>query len=83
MKTIKNVEPIINNTMLKQLIEDDAGWIEQVLSEKKKLTINELEQVTGYRTQYIYIVLGWLAHKNEIFFIEQDDNLCIEINGLS
>lgn len=67
--------------MLKDLISSDTILITQLLSVHGTLTINELENLTGYREMYIYLALGWLSKENKINYQETDDGLSIEFKS--
>jgi len=67
--------------MLKEIIGVDAGFIWRLLSEKGRLSIEELEKLTGYREMYIHLALGWLARENKINYLELEDTLSVELNG--
>lgn len=66
--------------MLKNMIGADAGLIWRMLSERGVLSISELERLTGYRKQYIYLSLGWLSRENKINYLERNDDLYVELN---
>jgi len=67
--------------MLKHLIGTDAGLVWQLLSERGKLTIDELSRLTGYRELYVYLALGWLSREDKIHYLEKNDDLYIELNA--
>ncbi|MFV0419729.1 MAG: winged helix-turn-helix domain-containing protein [Dysgonomonas sp.] len=66
--------------MLKAMIGEDAGLIWQLLSERGSLSIDELEKLTEYRRDYIYLSLGWLSREGKINYFEKNDDLYIELN---
>jgi len=66
--------------MLKNMIGEDAGFVWQLLSERGSLSISELEKLTGYRKQYVYLALGWLARESKINYLEKNDDLYVELN---
>lgn len=66
--------------MLKDMIGKDAGLILQILAEQGSLSISELEKLTGYRKEYIYLSLGWLSREDKINYQDKDDGLYIELN---
>lgn len=66
--------------MLKNDIGINAGAIWMILSEKGKLSINELIEYTNYKEYYILLSLGWLARENKIHFSEENGVLYIELN---
>lgn len=68
--------------MLKESICVDAKHIQKLLSfdKAKGLTIDELVERTGYRSEYICLVLGWLSKEDIISYWETDDGLIIKLN---
>lgn len=69
--------------MLKEDIGIDAGTIWRHLSEKGKLSIGEIGELTSYRDGFILMALGWLARENKIHFSEKDENLYVEVKSSS
>lgn len=67
--------------MLKAMIGVDAGLIWQLLSERGSLSIGELEKLTGYRKEYIYLALGWLSRENKINYLEKNNDLHVELGN--
>ncbi len=67
--------------MLKESISIDAKYIQQLLFPDKGFAINELEEITGYRNEYICLVLGWLSKEDIISYLETDDGLVIILNN--
>lgn len=68
-------------TMLKEAISIDAKYIQKLLSSNRGLAIEELVEITGYRNDYVCIVLGWLSKENIINYWETDDGLVIKLNS--
>lgn len=68
--------------MLKESISIDAKYIQELLSfdKDKGLAIDELAERTGYRNDYICLVLGWLSKEDIISYWETDDGLVIKLN---
>ena len=66
--------------MLKEAISIDAKYIQGLLSSVRGLAIEELVEITGYRNDYICIVLGWLSKEDIISYWETDDGLIIKLN---
>lgn len=66
--------------MLKEAISTDAKYIQGLLSSGRGLTIEELGEITEYRSDYICIVLGWLSKEDIISYWETDDGLVIKLN---
>jgi hypothetical protein len=67
--------------MLKEAISIDAKYIQGLLSSDRELAIEDLVEITGYRNDYVCIVLGWLSKENTISYWETDDGLVIKLNG--
>ncbi|HMM04484.1 MULTISPECIES: winged helix-turn-helix domain-containing protein [unclassified Dysgonomonas] len=66
--------------MLKEAISIDAKYIQELLSSGRGLAIEELVEITGYRNDYICLVLGWLSKEDIISYWETDDGLVIKLN---
>lgn len=66
--------------MLKEAISNDAKYIQRLLSSERGLAIEELAEITGYRNDYVCIVLGWLSKEDIIGYWETDDGLVIKLN---
>ncbi|MBD8387227.1 winged helix-turn-helix domain-containing protein [Dysgonomonas sp. BGC7] len=66
--------------MLKEAISIDAKYIQGLLSSDRGLAIEDLVEITGYRNDYVCIVLGWLSKENIISYWETDDGLVIKLN---
>lgn len=69
--------------MLKKDIGIDAGTIWRHLSEKGRLSIHEISELTSYRDGFILMALGWLARENKVHFSEKNEALYVEINASS
>lgn len=67
--------------MLKEAISIDAEYIEGLLSSGKGLTIDDLVEITGYRNDYVCIILGWLSSEDSISYWETNDGLVIKLNN--
>lgn len=66
--------------MLKETISTDAKYIQGLLSSNRGLSIEELSEITGYRKDYICLVLGWLSREDIISYWETDDGFVIKLN---
>jgi len=66
--------------MLKEIIREDAELIWHLLTTNDRLTPEQLEVLTGYRNEYLYLILGWLSKEDRIGFIETTDGLIIIVN---
>lgn len=67
--------------MLKEAISIDAKYIQGLLSSDRGLAIEDLVEITGYRNDYVCIVLGWLSKEDIIGYWETDDGLVIKLNS--
>ncbi|NDV93337.1 hypothetical protein D0T84_00185 [Dysgonomonas sp. 521] len=65
--------------MLKKDIGINAGAIWRYLSEKGRLSIKEIEELTNYKDSFILLALGWLSRENKIKFSNDNDNLYVEL----
>lgn len=65
--------------MLKTDIGSNAGTIWQCLSEKGRLSLREIGELTNYKDSLILLSLGWLSRENKIHFSNINDNLYIEL----
>lgn len=63
--------------MVKFDIKINAGIIYSLLSEKEKLSYNEIEELTQFNIIAIGLALGWLAHENKIDFIKKYDMIYV------
>ena len=66
--------------MLKEAISIDAKYIQELLSSGRGLAIEELVEITGYRNDYICLVLGSLSKEDIMSYWETDDGLVIKLN---
>lgn len=66
--------------MLKNDIGINAGAIWTLLSEKGKLSLKEIIELTNFKEYYILLALGWLSRENKISFSDKNGVLYIEIN---
>lgn len=66
--------------MLKEAISLDAKYIQGLLSSDRGLSIEDLVEITGYRSDYVCIVLGWLSKEDIISYWETSDGLTIKLN---
>lgn len=66
--------------MLKKDIGINAGTIWQYLSEKDRLSIKEIEELTNYKESFILLALGWLSRENKIKFSNDNNNMYVELN---
>ena len=67
--------------MLKSDIGINAGAIWLLLSDKGKLSLNEIIEFTNYKEYYILLALGWLSRENKISFSDKKGVLYVELNN--
>lgn len=65
--------------MDKNLIGTWSGIIWRTLSERGKLSIEELKQVTNLESECIYAAIGWLACEGNISFDNGSKGLSLYI----
>lgn len=65
--------------MLKNDIRINSNFIWQLLTEREVLTIREIQELTNFEENIIYITLGWLAKENKIQFTLKDNTIYIEL----
>lgn len=68
--------------MLKEAISIDAKYIQGLLSSGRGFAIEELVEITGYRNDYVCIIIGWLSKEDLISYSETDEGLVIKINNI-
>lgn len=83
---IKLIELVVAQTikftiMLKNDIGINAGTIWRLLSEKGKLSLKEIIELTEYQEYYILLALGWLSRENKVLFSDKKGILYIELNN--
>jgi hypothetical protein len=66
--------------MYKTDIGINAGVIWRLLSEKGKLSIREIGELTNFRETFLMLSLGWLAREDKINFVETREMLYIELS---
>ena len=66
--------------MLKEAISIDAKYIQGLLTSDRRLAIEDLVEITGYKNDYVCIVLGWLSKENIINYWDTDDGLVVKLN---
>ncbi len=65
--------------MYLQDIKIDAATIESLLSSYRVLSIQEIEELTGYTEKFIFMAMGWLAKENKIQLSEKQGFLYAEL----
>ena len=66
--------------MIKFDIGVNSGIIWNLLSEKGALTINALEELTGFEKQELMLALGWLSRENKINFSQYGEDLLVSLS---
>jgi len=66
--------------MIKFDIGVNAGIIWHLLSEKGPLTINELNELTGFERQELMLALGWLSRENKVDFSQHGEDLQVSLS---
>ncbi|MDL2282509.1 winged helix-turn-helix domain-containing protein [Parabacteroides sp. OttesenSCG-928-G06] len=66
--------------MLNQDIGSNAGDVYTLLSQKGKLSIRKIGELTYKRESVIFLALGWLLRENKIKITEQNGELISEIS---
>ena len=61
----------------------NAGAIWSLLSEKGKLSIREIGELTNFREQFIYLAFGWLLREDKIRFFEEKGVVYVELKQLA
>lgn len=64
--------------MYKQDIKINSDLIWNLLSDVNALSIEEIEELTGYNEKFIYMALGWLLKENKILLTEKYGTLYVE-----
>jgi 3-methyladenine DNA glycosylase AlkD len=64
--------------MYKQDIKINSDLIWNLLSDVNALSIEEIEELTGYNEKFIYMALGWLLKENKILLTEKHGSLYVE-----
>ncbi|WP_372650829.1 winged helix-turn-helix domain-containing protein [Draconibacterium sp.] len=64
--------------MYKQDIKINSDLIWNLLSDVNALSIEEIEELTGYNEKFIYMALGWLLKENKILLTEKHGTLYVE-----
>lgn len=65
--------------MLKNDIRINSNFIWQLLTEREILTIREIQELTNFEENILYITLGWLAKEDKIQFTLKDNTIYIEL----
>lgn len=60
--------------MIKLKIEKNAYKIWQFLDENQLSSVFEIEKRLSMQRQDVLMALGWLAHENKIYFLEDKNN---------
>ena len=65
--------------MIKNEIGLNAGDVYSLLSQKGKLTLRKIGELTQRRESVIYLTLGWLLRENKICVVEQNGEWFFEL----
>lgn len=66
--------------MIKNDVGFYAGDVYTLLSEKGRLSIRKIGELTQRRDSHIFLSIGWLLRENKIIALERDGELFFEIN---
>lgn len=66
--------------MLRNDIGINAGVIWRLLSEKGKLSLNEICEFTLYKESFVYFALGWLSKEDKIKLYDENGVISVELN---
>lgn len=67
--------------MIKNDVGLYAGDVYSLLSEKGRLSVRNIGELTQRRESYIFLSIGWLMRENKIYASEQNGELFFELNG--
>lgn len=65
--------------MNQECIGTNAGIIWTSLSETNDQTLKGLKKSTKLKEKDLYMALGWLAREGKIKFVEEEDDIIIEL----
>ena len=66
---------------MKNEVGQYAGIVWRLLSERKKMSIRKIGEITFFKETRIFLALGWLARENKIEFQNQSGTLYVELKG--
>lgn len=64
--------------MLTNDIKINADNIWRLLSQNGKQSIQEIEELTGYKATLILLSLGWLSNEGKVSFVELNNLIYVE-----
>lgn len=67
--------------MTKKEVGELAGTIWHLLSERERMSIRKIGEMTCCRESRIFLALGWLAREGKIIFQDQHDTLYVELQN--
>ena len=70
-----------SDAMLKNEVQSNASKVLQLLANRGKLTIREIESLTDYNKNYVYITLGWLLKENKISLSDYEGGMFVEMTN--
>ncbi len=65
--------------MIKNEVGTNAGDVYSLLSQKGKLSLRKIGELTRMRESLIYLSLGWLLRENKIQIVEQNGEFVFEL----
>lgn len=65
--------------MYKTDIGINAGAIWHLLSDNGALTIEEIQEMTGYKNDFILFSLGWLSREDKVLFFKKDEKIYVAL----
>lgn len=65
--------------MIKNEIGSNAGNVYKLLSQRGRLTLRKIGELTQGQEYVIYLALGWLLRENKISVLEQNGELFFEL----
>lgn len=68
--------------MLINDIRINADFIWQLLMEKERLSIRQIQELTGFQEGIIQLTLGWLAKEDKIQFYQIEDAIYIKLSEI-
>lgn len=67
--------------MLRTDVGINAGNILMLLTQRGRLTMREIGEVTNCRDMAISLAIGWLLREDKVYIIENNGRLYFELNN--
>lgn len=67
--------------MIKKNVGSDAGSVYSLLSQKGRLSLRKIGEITHKREAAIFLSLGWLLRENKIHVYEEEGEWFFEIKA--